>query len=141
MATDLHKTTQNIQDSVRENFLFPELNYLIIGLLIEIHKELGQFGREKQYGDLFEKKLMERNLFYRRELRIGDSGNIIDFVINNKVIVEFKTVPYLVDEHYSQVKRYLLQSGYKLGILINFRDKRLKPKRVLNINNLQSIKE
>ena len=39
-------------------------------------------------------------------------------------------------EHYDQVKRYLHQTNFKLGIVINFRDKRINAKRVLNINNL-----
>jgi GxxExxY protein len=113
------------------------LSFAIIGILIEIHKELGPYAREKQYCDLFEKILKERGFTYKRELRIADTGNILDFEINHKIIVEFKTVAFLTDEHYNQVKRYLHQTGLKLGILVNFRDQRIKPKRILNINNLR----
>ncbi len=117
-------------------FLYKDESYKIIGILIEVHKELGPYAREKQCCDLFENKLKERAIIYAREVRIGDSGNILDFIIENIIIVEFKTVPFLTIEHYNQVKRYLYQSGLKLGILINFRDKKLNPKRVLNSNNL-----
>jgi GxxExxY protein len=126
--------------SSNAGFLYEELSYQIIGILIEVHKELGAYAREKQYADLFEKKIKTANLPYKRELAIGDSGNILDFLIDDKIIVEFKTVAYLVAEHYDQVKRYLHQSNLKLGILVNFRDKRLHPKRVLNINNLQGTR-
>lgn len=116
--------------------MYRELSYELIGLLIEVHKELGCYAREKQCSDLFEKKLKERNKAYKRELRIGDSGNILDFVVEDKIVLEFKTVPFLLDEHYSQVKRYLHQSGHKLGLLVNFREQRLRPRRVLNSNNV-----
>lgn len=138
MATDLQKTTK-YDPKPEKKFLYRELSYEIIGILIEIHKELGSYAREKQYCGLFEKKLKEKNKPYRRELRIGNSGNIIDFVIDDKIIVEFKTVPYLIEEHYNQVKRYLHQTNCKLGILVNFREKRIKPKRVLNINDLRTF--
>ncbi len=118
-------------------FLFKDETYEIIGILINIHKELGPYAREKQYGDLFEKKLIELRKLYEREVRIGDSGNIVDFIFNKQVVIEFKTVPYLTREHYNQVKRYLHQTRLMLGIIINFRDKRIRPQRVLNINNLQ----
>lgn len=118
-------------------FLYRELSFQLIGILIEIHKELGPYAREKQYSDMFEKKLKDAEIAYKRELRIADSGNIADFIIDDKILIEFKVVPYLIDEHYSQVKRYLHQTQLQLGLLINFRDKRIKPKRVLNINNLK----
>ena len=55
--------------------------------------------------------------------------------------MELKTAPFLVKEHFDQVKRYLYQTNLKLGILVNFRDKRLHPKRVLNVNNLRTTAE
>lgn len=103
---------------------------------METLKELGPYAREKQYGDLLEKKFMENSLRYQREVRIGDSGNIIDFIIDDLIILELKTVAFLIKEHYEQVKRYLRQTGLKLGILVNFRNRQIFPKRVLNINNL-----
>ncbi len=126
------------EDKIKVDFLYKDLSFAIIGIIIEVHKEQGQYAREKQYCDSFEKKLKERQFQYQRELRVADSGNILDFQIENKIAVEFKTVPFLIDEHYNQVKRYLFQTGLKLGILVNFRDQRIKPKRILNINNLKN---
>jgi len=93
-------------DNIKKSFLYEELSYKIIG----------SYGREKQYSELFKEKFIKINIPYKRELRIGDSGNILDFVIDEKIILEFKTVPYLILEHYDQVKRYLHQTGLKLGI-------------------------
>lgn len=117
------------------DFLFADLTYKINGILIEIHKELGPYAREKQIADMLEKKLKERQMNYQREVRIGDSGNIADFIIEAKLVVELKTVPFLIREFYDQIKRYLTQTNLTLGLLVNFRSQRLQIKRVLNPNN------
>ena len=115
--------------------IYPELSYTIIGILFSVHKELGVYAREKQYGDLVEKKLKEIKLSYQREFRIGDTGNVLDFIIDDKIVLELKTVRYITGECFRQVQNYLQQSMLKLGILVNFRSKYLKPQRVLNLDN------
>lgn len=120
----------------KNDFLYGDLTYRINGILIEIHKELGPYAREKQVCDLLEVKFIERGVNYQREVRIGDSGNIVDFIVEGKVILELKTRPFLIQEHYDQVKRYLSQTNLMLGLLVNFRSQRLQIKRVLNPGNL-----
>ena len=44
---------------------------------------------------------------YEREFRIKETGNIVDFLVDNKIILEVKTRPLMVKEDYYQVKRYL----------------------------------
>lgn len=83
-----------------KEFYHGDLTGILIGILIEVHKELGPYAREKQYCDLFEKKLKACGIVYKREVRIGDSGNILDFLIEDKVILEFKAVAFLTREHY-----------------------------------------
>jgi GxxExxY protein len=131
----------NFDSSKNGRFWFEDLSREIIGILIESHKELGPYAREKQVGDTVEKKLKERGLNYQREVQIGDSGNVVDFIIEGKIILELKTVPFLIKEHFDQVKRYLYQTNLHLGLLVNFRDSRLHPKRVLNINDLRTTAE
>ena len=76
-------TTDN---KVGNKVLYPELSYAITGILFSTHNELGQFAREKQYGDLIEIKLKESHIPYNRETTIGNSGNICDFIIDGKII-------------------------------------------------------
>ena len=52
-------TTNN---KTNEKVLYPELSYVITGILFSVHNELGQYAREKQYGDLIEKNLMKLKL-------------------------------------------------------------------------------
>lgn len=125
--------TDNLID--KKDFLYGDLTFKINGLIIEVHKELGAYAREKQFGDSLVKKFKERSIIFRREVRIGDSGNVVDFILDEKIILELKTVPFLINEHYDQVKRYLIQTNLKLGLLVNFRSQRVQIKRVLNPNN------
>jgi len=129
----LQKTTESKIQRKRE-FLYGELTYKINGILFEAYKELGQFAREKQYADVIEKKLKDKAINFAREITIGNSGNVLDFLIDDKIILELKAKPFLIREHYDQIKRYLHETNLRLGILVNFRTSFLNPKRVLNPN-------
>lgn len=68
---------------------------------------------------------------------MGDTRDIPDFIVWDLIILEFKAKPFLQKADFEQVQRYLHQTQLKLGILVNFRAKYLKPQRILNINHLQ----
>ena len=120
---------------INSKVIHPELSYTITGILFDVHNELGQYAREKQYGDLIEKKLKEIEMSYKREIPISDSGNILDFIINNKIVLELKAARILTKENYRQIQNYLQQTNIKLGLLVNFRNKYLKPARVIRIDS------
>ena len=122
--------------TTQKEFLFGDLTFKIRKVLFDAHNELGMYGREKQYADLAETKFKESGLNVRREVRVGDTGNIVDFIIDDKVVLEFKTKPFLMADDYNQIQRYLHILNFRLGLLINFRTKYLSPKRVLNSSNL-----
>jgi len=113
--------------------IYPELSYLITGICFDTHNTLGRFARERQYADYLEKKFRELNVPYRRELRLGDSGNIFDFLIDRRIVLEVKARKTLIKDDYYQAQRYLQQSGLKLGLLVNFSNRYLKPLRIIRI--------
>lgn len=114
--------------------IYPELSYVITGICFAVHNELGRYCREKQYGNLMEEKLNEIKLPFKREFTIGDTGNIVDFLIDNKIILEFKVKQLILKEDFYQIQRYLQASGIKLGLIINFRNRYLKPIRIIRID-------
>lgn len=119
--------------------IYPELSYRITGILFSVHNELGRFCNEQQYGDSVENYLKKLKIDYQREkapLFYPEENtkvrNKVDFLIDEKIILEIKTKRILTKDDYYQTKRYLTAFGKKLGLLVNFRDKYIKPKRILN---------
>jgi GxxExxY protein len=108
---------------------------VINGILYATHNELGQYARERQYGDVAERLFKEKVISTEREKRIGNSGNVLDFVIDGKVALEFKAKRIITKEDYYQVQRYLQETGLRLAIIVNFRDKYLRPKRIVKIDD------
>ena len=114
--------------------IYPELSYVLTGLCFNVHNEVGRYARERQYGDQIEQKIKEVRLPYRRELAVADTGNVVDFLIDDRIILEIKAKRIISKEDYFQLQRYLQVLNVKLGLLINFRDKYLKPLRVIKID-------
>ena len=122
-----------------EKVIFPELSYKICGLCFEVHNRLGQFRSEKSYADALEEALKTSGITYQREHALdasfageNDRRNIPDFVIEDKIVMDLKAKRIVTKEDYFQMKRYLTASGKKLGLIVNFRQKYLSPKRILN---------
>ena len=113
-----------------------ELSYKVVGLLFKVHDELGRYALEKQYGDLLERLLEENKIKYEREKPIiieGRKSSFIDFCIENVLLLDLKAKTFISREDYYQMKRYLELANLSLGIIVNFRQRYLKPKRVLNL--------
>ena len=126
-----------IQKSTK--IIYPELSYKINGVFFEIHNKLGRFCNEKQYNDAIEILLKQNKSNYEREKDLNFllkeksiGGNRVDFCIDNKILVDAKAKRYITREDYKQMKRYLEATGLKLGIIVNFRENSIRPKRVIN---------
>lgn len=119
----------------RAELIYEALSYKINGVLFSIHNELGPYAKEKQYLNVAARIFKEQGLLFESEVQIGNSGNRIDGIVEKKILLEFKAKRLLTKEDYYQTQRYLQKTGLKLGILVNFRDKILKPKRIIRIEN------
>ena len=123
---------------INSKILHPELSYIITGICFQVQRDLGRFCRERQYADRFEELLKEKELRYRREIdlrKINENsiaGNICDFVVEEKIVIDCKAKKFITKEDYFQMLRYLKSSNLELGMIVNFRSTFLKPKRVLN---------
>ena len=122
-----------------------ELSKVIIGAAIEVHKTLGLGLLESAYETCLERELVIRGLKVKRQVGLPlvykdiscDIGYRVDLLVENKVIIEIKSVEALNDVHIAQVLTYLKLSQCKLGLLINFNVKRLKEGVKRLVNNLE----
>ena len=124
---------------IKEKVIYPELSYLIYGFCFKVHNKLGKFRNEQQYADAIEEILKLNKISYEREKHLPPSfegerlnRNTVDFIIDDKIVLELKAKRMITREDYVQVKRYLISCNKKLGILVNFGQANLAPKRILN---------
>jgi len=118
------------------------LSKKIIGCAIEVHKQLGLGLLESAYQECLFYELKKIGLSVRKEKPMPiiykevklDHGYRIDLLVEEKVVIEIKTVEVLNDVHTAQVLTYLRLGNYKLGLLLNFHVSMLKNgiKRIIN---------
>lgn len=121
------------------NLVHEDLSYKIRGILYKVQNELGSYRNEKQYCDAIEVELGSEGLNYEREKVLEPSfagekkgRNRIDFIIENKIILEVKVETCFSKDSYQQCLRYLSSTNIELALLINFRPKSCVIKRILN---------
>lgn len=122
----------------RSDYRYGELTKKIIGCAFEVHNSLGCGFLEKVYhkslvqefdaaGIKFETN--KKIKIYYKEKEVG--VYIPDFIVENKVILELKTVEFLTKAHLAQVINYLRATKYTVGLILNFNQPRLQYKRIV----------
>lgn len=119
-----------------------EIANKVIGIALEIHKSLGSGLLESAYKECLFYKLTKEGFEVKKEKAMPlvyeevklDCGYRIDLLVENKLVIEIKSVDALNDIHLAQTLTYLKLGNYKLGLLINFNVLLLKNgvKRVVN---------
>jgi GxxExxY protein len=111
-----------------------EISYRIIGIAFDIHRNVGPGLLESAYENALRYDLQSAGLIVRSQVPMPfvyrdvklEIGYRIDLIVNEKVLVEVKSIEALAPVHYAQTLTYLKLSGIKLGLLINFNVKFLK---------------
>jgi GxxExxY protein len=111
-----------------------EISHEIIGASLELHSHLGPGLLESAYECALMFELIQRGFDVRCQLPMPfiyksvklDQGYRLDLLVQDKVIVEIKSVECIAPVHYAQLLTYLRLSDKRLGLLINFNSKLLK---------------
>lgn len=113
--------------------------YKIIGICMEVHRNLGPGLLEVIYKDALEIEFTNNNIPFEREKEflIEYKGKILphkfyaDFIVNEDIILEIKAVKEFSSEHIAQILNYLKLANSEIGLLINFQTKSLQHKRYM----------
>ena len=125
------------------DYIYKEESKQLLGIAMQLHRELGCGFKEKVYQDAFEVLLQENNIPYEREKHIALSfhGVILehdfyyDFLCYDKIGVELKAFNEITGEFESQLINYLHVGHHQLGLLLNFGTTSLEYKFIPNHDN------
>ena len=116
--------------------LYEELTYKVREALYQVHRLLGPGFREETYKRAAVRELVHRNMKVETEKPIdifylGEKVDTyrMDLIVEEKVIVELKSVEQLIPVHEAQLLSYLKASGLRVGLLVNMGAERLQMKR------------
>ena len=119
--------------------IFKEESFQIVGILFEVHNNLGGGFSEIVYKDALEYEFKNLNIPFEREKEyvvkykdtILNHKFYADFVLFDKIILELKSCEKIDPKHIAQCINYLKVSSNKLAVLANFNNKSLEYKRIV----------
>lgn len=121
-----------------------EISYKIRGAVFKVFNALGPGLLESAYEKVLIHELQKEGLLIKSQVALPlsydgielDAGYRIDIVVEDKVIIEIKSVESLAEVHHKQILTYLKLSGLKLGLLINFNCAEIEKSIFRKVNNL-----
>jgi len=121
-----------------------EISKIVLDLSIKIHKGLGPGLLESAYENILCYEIEKAGLSFQTQVeipiqydgKIFDKGFRADVIIEDKVLIELKSVKRLADIHKKQLLTYLRLADLKLGLLINYNEKLLKDGFIRIVNGL-----
>jgi GxxExxY protein len=122
-----------------------EIGTIILEAAIHVHRELGPGLLESVYEVILFHELKKRNLKVERQVPISihyngikfDEGFRLDLSVEDKIVLELKSLEHLTTAHKKQLQTYLRLTGLKLGYILNFGDALMKKGIVRAVNGLE----
>jgi GxxExxY protein len=118
--------------------LYKELTFAIIGAAMEVHRILGPGFLEAVYQKALAHELRLRKIPFEEQVRlfviykeILMGEYVADFVVEDKIIIEIKSVSRLNPNHQAQALHYLTATGCRLTLLLNFGAGSLEQRRII----------
>lgn len=121
-----------------------DISYIVRGCVFDVYNELGPGLLESVYEAALAHELQEKGLSVKTQVALPvrykntqlELGYRLDILVENKVIIELKSIDAIADVHHKQVLTYLKLSKIKLGLLINFNCKDISKSIYRKVNNL-----
>jgi GxxExxY protein len=124
-----------VADSKTE-FLYKDLSYKIIGCFYEVYNDLGPAHKEQVYQEALKVSFAEKGVSFKsnKKLKILFKNKEVgiyepDFIVEDKVIIELKSVLNMPKVFEKQLYYYLRGTDYKVGYLVNFGNERIDIRR------------
>jgi GxxExxY protein len=121
-----------------EKLLYKDLSYRIIGLAMEVHNELGQGFLEKVYENAMMVLLRKEgiNTLQQAAIVVKFLGEVVgdyyaDILVDDKIVLDLKSVEKITDAHRAQALNYLKATGMELAIILNFGKEKLEYERLV----------
>ena len=139
VEVNISLSNESQMDSNKSRIMLKNESYKLMNLLFEVHNKLGPIYKEKNYQDAIEQILKRESISYEREKNVKlkfenleVSDFFVDFVIDNKIVLEVKTKLFISNDDIRQASRYIKSLNLPLAIIVNFKHQRLEFKRVVN---------
>jgi GxxExxY protein len=123
---------------MEDKILYKDLSYRIVGLAIQVRKELGFGFLEKVYENALMILLEENGIEAKQQfpIQVSFHGRIVgdyiaDILVENQIILELKAQDRLIDIHKAQTLNYLRATNLRLAVLLNFGKDRLEHERLI----------
>jgi GxxExxY protein len=133
---------------MEDKIIHKELSYQVVGVLFEVFETLGYGYKESYYQKAIERGLKIKNIPFKSQVpfKLAYKGQIIgriflDFLIDNKIVLEIKKGNYFGRKNIEQILNYLKMTGLKLAILANFTPNGVKFLRILNSDKFNKPQE
>lgn len=118
---------------------YDEITFAINGCAMDVLNTIGHGFHEKVYENAMAVAFQKRNIGFSQQRKFvvtyegSEVGNFIpDFVVNDTIIVELKTIDSITHHETGQVMNYLKAGKLNLGLILNFKHAKLDWKRVVN---------
>jgi len=125
---------ENLKGKSESKIEFDELSNKVLGLTLEVHRQLGPGLLESTYKQCLAYELSAAQIPFVLEAEIPvlykgmkiACGYRIDVIVDNSIVLELKSVDAIQPIHEAQILTYMKLSNLKTGLLINFNEKYLK---------------
>jgi len=128
--------------SIKNDLIYKEECYKIIGLIFSIFNEIGYGHKESFYQKAIANIFSENNIKFKEQLKakVKHRGKeigyyIFDFLVFDKIVIELKSKNYFSKRDIDQLHSYLKAMNLKLGILVYFTKECVRYKRIVNLED------